>query len=593
MNTFKSLPMLALAVVVIVTVGLVASAPAQTAITELPLSGRVATDQVSGVSGTVVLGDLPQVTPGMFSAGRWSAMRPYAGITEEEYQARKLQAAKTRFAVPAESASPLAPKLARVGVNTPGAQRNFDGIDETCSYLTPSDMAIAVSQRYVVQVVNSCISVFNKSGVLQAGYPKSLTTFFGLPSDSFVFDPRMSFDWVSRRFVVVALRADFANSRGFLEVAASLNDDPRGGWYIYHIQGASTGYCPDFPTLGQDWATDPANGTVAVGFNVFPCNANGFYGSLADDEIYFLNKSAMYAGAGFSFNIFGGPTYGGVLLDTIQVSNVMSRSDKPRTIFGVNTFNINFGGGQCLNGCNGLIVWAFSNVLPRSGSPGLEWSGVVIGTPSNYSLPPNATQPGGANTVDTNDTRISGTVPYTGGSLWATINTNNGVGGPAILAWQIKPTLNDNDARCTGSFLNYCPQITAATIEQQLGYDVGGGTSLNAWFGTIAPDPERNITMVFAFSGTSYYPSVAYVSNRVTQAPNAWHDSGTFLRNGVAFYNQGRWGDYTGIANDLLDVTTGSGATDPSFWFSGQYVRSDGLWGTAIGKNGYVYSNQP
>ena len=122
-------------------------------------------------------------------------------------------------------------------------------------------------------------------------------------------------------------------------------------------------------------------------------------------------------------------------------------------------------------------------------------------------------------------------------------------------------------------------------MDQEISYDIGGGTSLNAYYGTIQPDAERNMTMVFSFSGTSFFPSVAYVSNRVTQAPGSWHDSGIFLCNGAAFYNQGRWGDYTGVA---IDTTSPN-----NMWFSGMFSRTDGNWGTCIGKNAYAASNVP
>ncbi len=56
------------------------------------------------------------------------------------------------------------------------------------------------------------------------------------------------------------------------------------------------------------------------------------------------------------------------------------------------------------------------------------------------------------------------------------------------------------------------------------------------------------------------------------------------LVRGAAYYNQYRWGDYTGTALDL---------SSPNYvWFSGMYTMSDGLWGTWIGKNGFTASNQ-
>ncbi len=556
---------------------------------QVQVSGHAGQQQADAASA-VVLNDLPLISAANRSIpGRFSGMRPASGISDSEYLVRKAEAAQIRFSPRVSSA--LMPRSAGVDPETPGASRNYNGINETCAFVTPSDMAIAVGIGYVLQVVNDCLAVFDKSGTVQSGYPKSVNTFFGLPANNFSIgrfttDPRAVYDWVSNRYFFEILWEDLPNSRGYVMLAASNTNDPRGGWHTYKIQVGGAGRCPDFPALGQGPSGDPANGAFAIGFNVFSCSPSGLH-TLVDDQVWFLPKAAMYRGAGFGFNFFYGPNARGVLLDTIQPSNDESVSDKPRAIFGVNSFNINSGGVQCRQGCNGLVVWSFSNVLQRTGSPGLEFAGRVISTPSNYSLPPAASQPGGRNTVDTGDTRISGTVFYTGGSLWAAINTNNGGGGPAVLSWQIHPTLDDNDPRCTGAFVNYCPRVNGASIEQEVSYAIGGGTSLNAYYGTIIPDPERNVTMVFNFSGDNAYPGVAYTTNRVTNVPGHWHDSGIFLAQGQSFYSQTRWGDFTGACLDL------SYSPYPKLWFSGMYARSDHNWGTRIGRNGYSFSNEP
>ncbi len=564
---------------------------------ELQVGGQVAERQ-SELASSVVLDHMaPQSTSGAPTRGRFSAHRPYAGVTDSEYKSRKDLAATRVVGSQGATQAPVLTLAPGGAVLTPTPVGSFVGQDETCAAVTPSDMALAVSPQFVLQVVNDCLSVYDKSGNVKPGYPKSVTTFFGLPPNNlttgqFASDPRAFFDWVKNRFVFVILYEDFPNSRGFLELAASATSDPTGAWHVYQIQVGSSGTCPDFPTLGQNWASDSFDGDIAVGFNIFPCNAAGFFNKLVDDQVWFLPKSLVYSGSSFGFNIFLHPTYNGALLDSIQPVNVSARGDKPRAQFAVNSFNMNFGGGQCsITGCNGLVIWAFSNVLQKSGSPGLQWSSVVVRTPSDYGLPANASQPGGLGTIDTGDTRISGQIQYSAGSMYATLNTNNG-GGSGILAWQFHATLNDNGAAgpgvCTGSFLNACPAITSAVIDQEIGYDAtSGGAVSSAYYGTIQPDPERNITMVFNFSGTNAFPSTAYTANRVTQRPGSWHDNGVFLApTGSAFYGDGRWGDYTGTAPDL-NVNT------PAMWFSGMYVRSDGSWGTTIGKNSYASANQP
>jgi hypothetical protein len=567
---------------------LLGTAMAQVDVTSLKAAAEVGSSQAT-LNREIVLSDLPtkSVTDKVIP-GRFSSLRPQNGLTDSEYAAAKLAAAKVRNGATTTNLAP--PTIVKNITNTPSASGAFQGINEACSFVTPSDMAVAVGPTFELQVVNDCMAVYDRNGVVQTGFPKSVNTFFGLPANNFstgqfTSDPRAFYDNVAGRFVFVVLFEDFLNSRGFAEIAASKTNDPRGGWNTYQIEVGGAGQCPDFPTLGHGRNGDKFIGSVTVGFNMFGCNTSGFT-SFLNDQIWFLPKTALYRGAGFNFNFLFGLTVGGTPVDTIQPVNVAVPNDLPRTQFAVNSFNINFGGGQCRSGCNGLVVWSFSNVLGNTGSPGIVFSAQVIGTPSNYSLPPAASQPGGRNTVDTGDTRISGSSQYKAGSIYATLNTNNGGGGSAILAYQIHAFLNDNgDGHCTGAFLNACPTLTGAGVDNEFSYDIGGGTGLNAYFGTIQPDTERNLTMVFSFSGDNFFPSVAYVSNRATMAPGSWHDSGVFLCSGQAFYSQGRWGDYTGTSIEL---------TSPNrMWFSGMFSQANGDWGTCVGKNGYTASNQP
>jgi hypothetical protein len=170
------------------------------------------------------------------------------------------------------------------------------------------------------------------------------------------------------------------------------------------------------------------------------------------------------------------------------------------------------------------------------------------------------------------------------GRMYASITTNGGKGQPATLTWILHAVLGSEYSGCTGTSAHACPQVTNAVIEQEIPYDVGT-TSFGAYYPSVHPDRGGNYTMVFNFSGSSYYGSTVYVSNRVTRPPNTWGDTGIFLRTGSAYYPYGRWGDYTAAVLDL---------TSPNvIWFSGMYTMSNGYWGTWIGKNGFTAANQP
>jgi hypothetical protein len=332
---------------------------------------------------------------------------------------------------------------------------------------------------------------------------------------------------------------------------------------------------------------------IYVSGNKFGCNSGGFFGSLVDNEVWLLPKNAIYTGSPVTFWIQNGFNVNGTKVDTIQPANVFSPYDSPRAEFMVNSFNINFGGGQCSNGCSGLVVWAVSNQFGfLNGGPNPEFTGMVVPTNQSYYLSLGVHQPGVNFSIDAGDTRISATVPYVAGSLFGSLTTAVLGSGPpeqsSVYWFEIGDlTLNDNDPQCSGAFTNACPQLTSATVLQQNCYFCGawepGGS---AYYGALQPDLEKNVTMVFNYSSSTTYPGTAYVSRRVTQAQNSMHDAGNFLQAGNGQYTQGRWGDYEATSLDISNPLT------PTMWFSGMYSVSPG-WGTVIGANGFTDPTQP
>jgi len=254
---------------------------------------------------------------------------PRSGVSKEEYNARKAQAAKGLALAPSgvKGAAPANP----IGRQVPGAGPVFAGQSELGG-IAPADMAVAVSPSYVVQLVNESIAVYNKSGVIQAGFPKSLSAFFGNNTGD-IGDVRAFYDWNKSRFVVLA--DDF--TAGVIHLAASATNNPLGAWHQYTFApwGAAncrsaTAACPDFPQLGYD------DTTIYLGINFF--NASG----AVSDWVLLLPKAKIYAGAGFGYNFWFNLSWGGVLVDTVHPSVPLAGSEHPRAGLAVNSFNINF-----------------------------------------------------------------------------------------------------------------------------------------------------------------------------------------------------------------------------------------------------------
>jgi hypothetical protein len=361
--------------------------------------------------------------------------------------------------------------------------------------VTPADQAIAVGDASVgvLQVINVCLNVFDKSGNLQAGYPKSFTSFVGLPPGTPTTDPRAIYDWINHRYIVSFIQFDPTQaSASSYWISVSTGDNPAGGYCHYNIPVKSVGPSggvfplPDFPRLGQD------RQAIYLASNIFNTPT-----SYQWEEILVLPKAQMYACAGFSFSFFSDLALGGVVTDTTQPANVFSAGDDPRSEYLVTSKNIAFGDPK-----NGLVVWAIHSPLS---SPTL--SGTFIATANNYSLPPNASQPGGANTIDTGDTRISGMAMYNAGSIYASINAANRSNSEVIL-YQIQPFVTAGGA-ADG-------QIAGARILNEFIHSNG---AFDAYYATQQPDPEGNVTYVWNYSSSpaSAFASLAYSSRRAAQ----------------------------------------------------------------------------
>ena len=520
----------------------------------------------AGVSRSVVLDELPQATAAELAAHP-APMRPRDGLTDEQHRAKKLEAE----VLSRRTSSGLNPSAGPAFNTTPFpfATASFAGVDQgasACGGCTPSDMGLAVSENFVVQVVNTAITVLDKRGNVQPGFPKSINTFFGLSSTAFTTDPRIFYDWVNHRFLMVMLlESDLGASDnvGSLLIAASQTHDPRRGWFTYSpaFQIGNTGECPDYPTLGHDttnWGSGATKGGFYVGINQFdtPC------GSLIQNYLLLIPKDPVYSGAGFGFTVWSGFT-DGPLVDTLQAANVTGRGDNLHEVLFMNSFNINFGGGQCSSGCNGVIVWGIVNPFSGGG-----FTAKVLSTINNYSLPPLAHEPGctSSGCIETIDTRISGSLKYNAGSLFGSFET--AAAGEAHPIWfEIRPQTDVNG------------NITNATELQEDCFFCGGFVKNgSAYFATLQPDPENNVTMVYNYSEDDQFPGLAYTS-RKSDYCCLMNGSGFFIRGGDAFYGQGRWGDYSATAIDNTLANT------PSVWFSGMFAESNGNWGTWIGAN--------
>jgi hypothetical protein len=537
--------------------------------------------------------------------------RPLSGLTEQEYEAFKRlmaqrlshaasgpQTQQPQVARPARyiSANGSAPIGDSVGASTAFAAQGENGLD-------PPDMALAVSENFVLQIVNSSIAVYSKSGTVQSGFPKDAATFFNRPG-TFVFDPRAFYDWANHRFfLLMDTYSNCCTSGGGTNVsglvfAISETQDPRGGWYTYYLDNGplGSGVCGDFPTLGHDttyWGTGATKGGVYIGVNLWTAASGGDCSgsSFSSNVIFILPKDALYTGGGYSYWQFNGLKVSSTIVDTFQPINVTDRAEKPSSILFVNSFNYNWGGGICESGCNGLEVWSISGpttgsvVAPNNpfaflqGGNGPILTGKGVATAHTYYAPayasaPNCTASSGP-CIDTDYPFISGQVKYHAGEMFGSLNTGVSGSSPAVTGpiwFDIHPTTNASS-------------VLTGVEERQEDCFVCGGFPNNgsAYYADLQPDQENNVVMVYNYSDDTTYPESAYTSRRVIYGDSLMNGSGFVLTSGSGA-TSGRWGDYTATAPDFTIATRGL------LWFSAEYATSSGAWSTTIGAAQYSTS---
>jgi len=562
---------------------------------------------------TVMMSDIPQKTHATNLPEGEHADRPLSGLTDAQYDALKRRVAQREAA--GEIGDKPSPRAAKMGPPMKGGMiplgatggpksvgASYGWFAQSENGLDPPDMSVAVSENYVVQMVNSDLAVYDKFGHLQAGFPKDVATFMGQPG-VFMFDPRSFYDWANRRFfILMDTYSNCCNPNGAVNVsglvwAVSQTPDPTGSWYIYPtFTGAplGSGVCGDFPTLGHDttkWGTYATKGGIYIGVNLWTavpdCKGNSF----SSNVVFLIPKDALYVGAGFGYWEFNGFNVNGTNIDTLQPDNVTDRADKPSSIFLLNSYNYNWGGGICSGGCNDLDLWAISGPTTANGAvpaapnnpfmflqggngPIVTLKGVAT-APHSYSLPPYASAPNckaaSSPCVDTDYTFISGQVKYHAGELFGSLNTgvatSPAVAGP--LWFDVHPETDNNG------------QLTAAQNHLEDCFVCGGWPSNgSAYYASLQPDQENNLVMVFAYSTDGDYPGAVYTSRRATYADNAMDGVGIFLESGQAAVS-GRWGDYSATSPDFTNPTRGL------LWFSIVYAPTSGSWGTVVGAAQY------
>lgn len=426
----------------------------------------------------------------------------------------------------------------RVHAYTSPPEVSFPGL--SFSYqeaVDPPDGALAVGPQHVVEVVNTRVAVFLKSGTKLT--EDTLERFFRLSATQtlVISDPRASYDHFTGRYFLLVISVDFSLQTSTLYIALSRSADPTGGYCQYRFDmtlsnGVRSGIHADFPGLGFDKSAF----YLTVKRMEFGTQV------LHDAELLMVSKATLTNCPAQTVV----PTWQltGLFPDLRPVSVVQPAITfgEPGTQYFVSTAE---------NGGNYIGLWTLTGA--ESGSPQLS-SMRSIAVPL-YTPPPRAHQKGSPAQLSFLRAEIPSSVIYRDGSLWFAHAASSPLQTSAVAWYEMHAT-------------------TGNVLQRQLLYFENGHYGHPA----LMVDRSGNMVLILSVSGSDFFPGTAFTVRLRTDPLNTVQQvlmfaSGRAPHSPVSDDGRVRWGDYHGIALD---------PDGQRVWIEGEFAKTSIEWGTTI-----------
>jgi hypothetical protein len=419
---------------------------------------------------------------------------------------------------------------------TPGI--DFEGIGVNGS--EPSDSNMAVGPNNIVEIVNSEWAVYDKTGHVLAGFPKtlgSIWTALGGACAGNQGDPIVQYDKLADRWFLSQIGSETAPFS--LCQAVSKTNDPTGAYSLYEYAFGNN--FPDYPH-----------------YSVWPTATNSAYLQMAH---LFLNLQSFVGTAACAYDR----------------TAMLAGKPKPVQI----CFTIQNDGGFQPSDLDG-------STPPPDGSPGYF---VTFETTSlhQFQLTPNFANPSASTFTGPINIPVSaftaacgggGTcIPQSGTTQQLDSLADRMMYRLAYRNFGDHEALVINESVTSGSSVGprwyeiRTPNNTP-TIFQQGTY---GPNATFRWMGSIAQDKMGDMLLSYSVSSSSIDPGIAYTGRVPADAAGTMESENTLLTGTHFQTGHSRWGDYSAVRIDPAD--------DCTFWFVNQYLKTSGdfVWGTHIG----------
>ena len=428
------------------------------------------------------------------------------------------------LAIQDSSQPPTLPALSTSSLSTatvrpPNVLLRFNGtISGNANPWYPPDVQVAAGPNYVVQTVNSMVTVYTKQGVLAKA--TTLQSFFNLLADH-LFDSRILYDTNSQRWFLST--EDF--STGILYLAVSKTIDPTGDWWTLPFSSTPNcpaGQVPDQPTLGvsDDKIAVSVNGCFGVQYWIF-------------NKSDLLNGQSVYVASIPDLSVY-----------SVHPAQALTSTT---TLYMVTTYD---GHG------NSARLFSITGVPP---DPITIITTDIAISPTIF--PPRAPQLGSYYPLDTGDNRVLD-AKWNEGLLWVSLNDS------------CIPSGDTQTRSCVRL-------IQIDTLIRQVTQDFDAGSAGQYYFyPAVSPDGHGDLLVVFGQASPTSYPGLMVATQLARDRRDALEQPavlavGAGPETTSCTAGRGcRYGDYFEATQDPSNSAI--------VWVAGQYGTTSFTWATIV-----------
>ena len=425
-------------------------------------------------------------------------------------------------------------------IESPILLKSFQGIPQQSGI--PPDPHIAVGPTHVVGIVNSRFTIWDKEGNIIKSIDAE-AWFNTALSNNDCFDPKVLYDHFEKRWIMVWLQQNDANTTSNYLLSVSDDSIPTGTWYNWALPSNKNGN-----TTVNNWGDYQGVGfdkdAIYISSNQFTFATQPSFQYV---KIRIIPKTQLYNNTASAVNWFD-------IWDITYVSNGQrvfnirpSISYESESSF--NLLHIPSGGG------NFMVLYKIQNSISN---PSLSGNNVFVTFTNNA---PNANQLGGSTILlEGGGSACRNEPTYRNGFLYAVHSIAN-----------------------PSSFQNSSLRYVKINVSSNSAVEDFALGAPGYWYfyNALAVDKDENVALAYSRSGNTEYAG-AFYTTRLKGDPPGFILGSMPLQTGkgnyVKDFGQGRnrWGDYNGIWLDPADQN--------NFWMMMEYAAATNTWGTWVGK---------